>query len=188
MSGQRGEAQGGWPDAIGEDIVLTWRLMQDGARVYFEPLAVAFTSVPEHLGEFARQRTRWARGMIEALRLIPPWRQRRGLAKVLTSIDLFIPLLDGAYILMWVPGIVLACFGIFWFVGPITIAVLPLTLVVYGLLFRYQRKRVFEPLGMHVRRNVAGFFLFLTVYQAFMSAFSVVGYAQEFAGARRRWK
>lgn len=181
-------AVGGWPDAIGEDIVLTWRLIQNGARVYFEPLAVAFTSVPEHLGEFSRQRTRWARGMIEAIHLVPPWHQRRAMTKVLTSIDLLIPLLDGAYIFMWVPGIVLACFGIFWFVGPMTIAVLPLTLVVYGLLFRYQRKRVFEPLGMHVRHNVAGFLLFLIVYQTFMSAFSMIGYAQEFVGARRRWK
>jgi len=25
---------GGWPDAIGEDIVLTWQLMRQGARVY----------------------------------------------------------------------------------------------------------------------------------------------------------
>ena len=30
-------AAGGWPDAIGEDIVLTWQLMRQGARVYYEP-------------------------------------------------------------------------------------------------------------------------------------------------------
>jgi biofilm PGA synthesis N-glycosyltransferase PgaC len=30
-------AAGGWPDAIGEDIVLTWQLMRHGARVYYEP-------------------------------------------------------------------------------------------------------------------------------------------------------
>jgi poly-beta-1,6-N-acetyl-D-glucosamine synthase len=35
---------GGWPDAIGEDIVLTWQLMRNGARVYYEPSAVAFTA------------------------------------------------------------------------------------------------------------------------------------------------
>jgi poly-beta-1,6-N-acetyl-D-glucosamine synthase len=179
---------GGWPDAIGKDIVLTWRLMEGGDRVYFEPLAVAFTSAPEKFNAFARQRMRWARGMIEALVAIPPWRQRRGIAKVLTAIDLFIPLLDGAYAFLWLPGIVLACFGWFWFVGPMTVAVLPLTLVVYGLLFRFQRRRVFEPLGLQVRRNKAGFFLFLVVYQAFMSSFSILGYGQELLGARRRWK
>lgn len=178
----------GWPDAIGEDIVLTWRLMQNGARVYFEPLAVAFTNAPEHLASFARQRIRWARGMIEAIRIIPPWRQRRRFARLLTTVDLFIPFLDSAYVFLWIPGIVLACFGIFWFVGPMTIAVLPLTFVVYGLLFHYQRKRVFEPLGLHVRRNVVAFFLFLLIYQCLMSTFSVVGYGQELIGTRRRWK
>ena len=35
---------GGWPDAIGEDIVLTWKIMEQGARIYFEPLAVGFTT------------------------------------------------------------------------------------------------------------------------------------------------
>lgn len=32
---------GGWPDAIGEDIVLTWNLLKHNWRTYFEPLAVA---------------------------------------------------------------------------------------------------------------------------------------------------
>ena len=65
---------GGWPDAIGEDIVLTWKMMNNGARIFFEPLAVAFTSAPETFSMLARQRSRWARGMIEGLRTVPPWR------------------------------------------------------------------------------------------------------------------
>ncbi|WP_284680754.1 glycosyltransferase [Aceticella autotrophica] len=36
---------GGWPDAIGEDIVLTWKFLKQNMKVYFEPLAVAFTEV-----------------------------------------------------------------------------------------------------------------------------------------------
>lgn len=39
---------GGWPEAIGEDIVLTWRFLHRNYRVYFEPLAVAFTEVHRH--------------------------------------------------------------------------------------------------------------------------------------------
>ena len=90
----------GWPDAIGEDSVLTWRLMDKGARVYFEPLAIAFTSAPETFRAFSRQRARWARGMIEGLRTIPPWRHQGGIAKVLTGIDLVIPLLDTSYMFL----------------------------------------------------------------------------------------
>ena len=47
---------GGWPDAIGEDIVVTWRLMEHGDRVLFEPTAVAFTDAPVLLTHFMRQR------------------------------------------------------------------------------------------------------------------------------------
>jgi poly-beta-1,6-N-acetyl-D-glucosamine synthase len=47
---------GGWPDAIGEDIALTWQLMRNGARVYYEPSAVAFTAAPTRLVHLARQR------------------------------------------------------------------------------------------------------------------------------------
>ena len=181
-------AAGGWPDAIGEDIVLTWKMMRNGARIFFEPLAVAFTSAPETLKVLARQRSRWARGMIEGLRSVPPWRHQSGYAKVLTGFNLLIPFLDTAYVLLWLPGLVLACFGIFWFVGPMTVAVLPMTLLVYGILFHYQNRRVFRPLGLRVRRNPIGLFLFVVIYQVFMSAFSVIGYAQEFTRRARHWK
>jgi biofilm PGA synthesis N-glycosyltransferase PgaC len=179
---------GGWPDAIGEDIVLTWKMMNNGARVFFEPLAVAFTSAPETLKVLARQRSRWARGMIEGLRSVPPWRHQNGYAKVLTGFNLLIPFLDTAYVFLWLPGLVLACFGIFWIVGPMTVAVLPMTFVVYGILFHYQNRRVFKPLGLRVRRNLLGLFLFVVIYQMFMSSFSVIGYAQEFTRRARRWK
>ena len=179
---------GAWPDAIGEDIVLTWKLLRLDRRVFFEPLAVAFTSAPEDLRTFARQRSRWARGMIEGLRTVPPWQQPRGFARVLTSLDLAIPFLDTAYVLAWLPGLVLACFGYFWLVGPMTVAVLPLTGLAYGLLFRRQWRDVFKPLGLVVRRNWLALLAFLVVYQVLMSAVSVRGYAQELLRLRRRWK
>jgi biofilm PGA synthesis N-glycosyltransferase PgaC len=179
---------GGWPDAIGEDIVLTWQLMRQGARVYYEPLAVAFTAAPVKGRHLARQRARWARGMLEGLRTVPPWTQQHGLAKILTALDLVIPFLDGAYVFLWIPGLVLACFGIFWIIGPMTAAVIPLTLAVYTILYRYQRRQVFQPLGLRVRRNLMGFVLFVVFYQFFMSTVSVVGYTQHLTNRQRRWK
>jgi biofilm PGA synthesis N-glycosyltransferase PgaC len=179
---------GGWPDAIGEDIVLTWKLLRLSRRVFFEPLAVAFTSAPEDLRTFARQRSRWARGMIEGLRTVPPWHQPRPMARVLTAVDLAIPFLDTAYILAWFPGLVLACFGYYWLVGPMTIAVLPLTAFAYALLFNRQWRDVFKPLGLKVRKNWLALVAFLFVYQILMSAVSVRGYAQELFGLRRNWK
>ena len=43
-------AVGGWPDAIGEDIVLTWTLMDSRGIVQYEPCALGFTAAPEELG------------------------------------------------------------------------------------------------------------------------------------------
>ena len=179
---------GGWPDAIGEDIVLTWQLMRHGAQVYYEPSAVAFTAAPTRLVHLARQRARWARGMIEGIRSVKPWTQPRGLLRFLTAIDLLIPALDVAYALVWLPGLVLAATGRYWIVGPYTLAVLPLTLVVNALLYRFQRRRVFNLLGLRVRRNALGFLGFVLAYQLLMSPIAVAGYTQELLGLRRRWK
>jgi biofilm PGA synthesis N-glycosyltransferase PgaC len=179
---------GGWPDAIGEDIVVTWRLMEAGDRVLTEPTAVAFTDAPTRLAHFMRQRARWARGMIEALRSVPPWRQRRVLSRAVAGIDLLIPLLDIGYGLIWVPGVLLAAFGFPLIVGTWTLAVLPITLFVYGWLRRYQRKRIFGPLQLKVRQNRFGYLAFILGYQLLCSTASLTGYLQELVGTRRRWK
>jgi biofilm PGA synthesis N-glycosyltransferase PgaC len=73
-------AVGGWPDAIGEDIVLTWTMMASRGLVQYEPVALGFTVVPERLRRLMSQRSRWARGMFEGLRSHPPPSQPRVLA------------------------------------------------------------------------------------------------------------
>jgi len=43
---------GGCPDAIGEDIAVTWRLMENGGRVLFEPTAVRLHGRPGQAAPF----------------------------------------------------------------------------------------------------------------------------------------
>lgn len=179
---------GGWPDAIGEDIVVTWRLMADGGRVFFEPTAVAFTDAPHVVRHFMRQRARWARGMFEGIQAVPPWRQPRPLTRVVAGLNLLIPLLDVGYVLVWLPGVVLFLLGHPLIVSAWTLAVLPITLVVYGGLRLYQSRHVFGPLGLRVRRNRLGYVAFLLGYQALCSTAALAGYTQHLAGTRRRWK
>ncbi|WP_197059318.1 glycosyltransferase [Cryobacterium sp. MLB-32] len=180
---------GGWPDAIGEDIVMTWKLLEQGDRVIFEPTAVAFTDAPGALKHFMRQRARWARGMLEGIRAVPPWRQTRKLAGLIAGINLLIPLLDIGYALIWLPGLVLfVFFGDPTIVSLWALTVIPATLIIYGGLRHYQRTRVFGPLGLFVRKNLRGYLLFLLVYQVFCSIASLVGYAQFLGGTARRWK
>lgn len=181
------KAVGGWPDAIGEDIVLTWNLLKNNWKTYFEPLAVAFTNVPNTFRAFARQRSRWARGMIEALKTTKPWQQPQVYTKYMTGINLIMPYLDISYTFFWMPGLILACFGIFWIVGPYTLLVLPLTFLSYSILYSYQ-KYVFRKLNLRVRKNLSGLLLFSLCYQMIMAPVSVWGYAQEIFRLKRVWK
>jgi biofilm PGA synthesis N-glycosyltransferase PgaC len=178
---------GGWPDAIGEDIVVTWRLLENGDRVLFEPTAVAFTDAPVRLRHFMRQRARWARGMLEGIAAVPPRRQTRPLTRFIAGIDLLIPLLDVGYALIWLPGVVLFFLGYPVIVSVWTLAVLPITLLVYGGLRTYQSRHVFGSLNLVVRRNRFGYVAFLLGYQVLCSPASFAGYAQHLVGARRRW-
>ncbi|MBY6052866.1 glycosyltransferase [Cytobacillus firmus] len=178
----------GWPDAIGEDIVLTWRLLQKEWKVYFEPLAAAFTDVPSTLSHFAKQRSRWARGMIEGLNEIKPWNQPQIYTKYLTGVNLVMPYLDMMYTFFWIPGLMLAFFGYFWIVGPMTLFVLPLTMLSYGILYMYQKHYVFKNLNLKVRKNILGFFTFILFYQMIMSPISVWGYLQELFKSKRVWE
>ncbi|MGG4507106.1 glycosyltransferase [Heyndrickxia sporothermodurans] len=179
---------GGWPNAIGEDIVVTWRLLEKKRKVYFEPLAVAFTDVPTSLLQFIRQRSRWARGMIEGLQAIKPWEQPQLYTKYLTGVNLIMPFIDITYTLFWIPGLILALFGHYWIVGPMTLLVLPLTLISFGVLYLYQKRFVFRPLNLKIRNNTIGFICFILFYQIIMSPVSTYGYIQEFLKMERKWK
>ncbi|MGG1678240.1 glycosyltransferase [Neobacillus sp. NRS-1170] len=182
------KAVGGWPDAIGEDIVLTWRLLEKKWKVYFEPMAVSFTEVPSSFKHFVKQRARWARGMIEGLNAIKPWNQPVVYVKYLTGVNLMMPYLDITYTLCWIPGLILAFFGYNWIVGPMTLLVLPLTLLSYSILYFYQKNIVFKPLNLKIRKNIFGFILFILGYQMIMSPVSVYGYIQEVFRFKRKWK
>ncbi|SFK42927.1 biofilm PGA synthesis N-glycosyltransferase PgaC [Marinilactibacillus piezotolerans] len=178
---------GGWPDAIGEDIVLTWKMLRENKRVYFEPMAVAFTEVPSKFIHFYRQKSRWARGMIEGLKAVKPWEQPIKYIRILTGINLLMPYLDIVYTFAWIPGLVLAFFGFFWIIGPMTLLVLPLALLQNYILYVYQKK-VFKELNLSIRKNRFGFIIFVLCYQLIMSPISIMGYSHEIFAKKRVWK
>ncbi|MGL5312462.1 MAG: glycosyltransferase, partial [Peptostreptococcaceae bacterium] len=177
-----------WSDAIGEDIVLTWDMLAKNYKVYFEPLAVAFTDAPIKLIHFIRQRSRWARGMIEGLRAIKPWQQPNKYYMFLTGVDLLIPYMDFSYTFFFIPGCILALFGKFYIVGPMLILVIPVTIASFLVLFLYQKKRVFDVLNLKVRHHYLSFIIFLLGYQLIMSPVSLYGYVQELFNMKRVWK
>lgn len=181
-------AVGGWPDAIGEDIVLTWSMMGSRGLVEYEPCALGATAAPEQVRQLLRQRSRWAQGMLEGLQRHPPAEQPRVLAKFVCGLDYLVPFLDVGYIFFWIPGIVLFIAGYPLLFSWWSMLVLPITLVIYGLLRRWQERHVFRRLGFHPRHDVLGFFGYLFAYRALVSPAALRGYTECLARAPRRWE
>jgi poly-beta-1,6-N-acetyl-D-glucosamine synthase len=181
------KAVGGWPDAIGEDIVLTWTMMGSRGIVLYEPVALAFTVVPEKLGRLMRQRSRWARGMFEGLRRHPPPRQPRVLAKAIAGVDYLVPFLDFGLVFFWAPGLILLVLGYPLIVGWWSMLLIPITLSIFAFLRYWQELHVFRRLNIHQPRDLRGFLGYLFVYPVLTSAAALRGYAQFVLGRRRRW-
>jgi biofilm PGA synthesis N-glycosyltransferase PgaC len=181
------KAHQGWPSVIGEDIVLTWSLIKAGWRIGFEPTAIGFTSAPDTLYGFYRQRKRWSRGMIEGLKQHGQmvWSNSR-LSSFFVGIDFIIPFIDLFYAFVFLPGVILALFSHFYIVGPSTLLVLPLAFLIVFVMYSKQ-KAVFDELSLEVRQNFVGFVVYMVVYQVMMSPICVIGYAQELLGWRKKW-
>lgn len=177
---------GGWPQAIGEDIVLTWRFFENGYKVYHEPRAIAFTEVPEKMERFSKQRSRWARGMIEGLKSAGPFTHSRFLSRYLTAIDILIPIIDVVYTFVWIPGLILALFGHYHIVGPYTLLVLPLSFLAAFVMYRSQIES-FNELNLTVRKNAVGFILYILFFQMIVSPVSVFGYFGELFQTEKVW-
>jgi biofilm PGA synthesis N-glycosyltransferase PgaC len=181
-------AVGGWPDAIGEDIVLTWAMLGSRGVVQYEPLAVGFTVVPEKLDRLLSQRSRWARGMLEGLRTHPPPKQPRVLAKLVAGIDYLVPFLDVGVVFFWLPGVILFLFGYPLIFGWWSMLLVPITLAVSGFLQRWQARHVFRTLDIHTQPDKRGFLGYLLAYQVLASVAALRGYGQYLVGSGRRWR
>jgi poly-beta-1,6-N-acetyl-D-glucosamine synthase len=177
---------GGWPECVGEDIVVSWALLETGARIGYCEDACLFTNVPTKLGQFSRQRQRWSRGLMEAFA-----RHWRLLFKPrMTTIFiwwnlLFLPL-DLVYTLAFLPGIVLALFGYYWIAGIMTLLVLPLAAIWNIVIFTVQR-RMFKEQHLRVRRNIGGFLFYSLGYTMILQPVCVMGYAAELLRLRKTW-
>lgn len=176
----------GWPECVGEDIVLTWAILNAGHRVGYCEDAITFTNAPTSFGQFIRQRQRWSRGLIEAFKV--HWRLlfRARMSTVFIWWNLLFPYMDVAYTLFFIPGIVLALFGVYWLAGPMTLLVLPLAFVVNYLMF-YIQSHMFHAQGLKVRRNPVGFIVYALFYGLVLQPGCVLGYLSEMLNLRKHW-
>jgi poly-beta-1,6-N-acetyl-D-glucosamine synthase len=179
---------GGWPDLLGEDIVLTWAMLRNHGRTVFEATAVASTQVPTGLRTYLRQRRRWSRGMLEGLRLHGPQLlvQRRMLSHSIAN-NFLMPYLDFTYSIALPIGIVAALRGDFLIVGPVTLAVMPVNLLVVGAMRRRQRRAFARARLPHPRRDSWGFACYFLCYQLLAAPAACSGYLAEALGLAEQW-
>jgi len=180
------EKIGGWVECVGEDIVLTWAMLARGWRIGHAEDACCFTNAPDRLGRFASQRRRWARGMMEAFRRHPSILFVPRLSTFFVYWNLLFPWLDFAYTVAFIPGVILALFGVYWIAGPMTLALLPMSLLMNLLMYRISA-RMFDAQGLRVRRNFGGFFIYVFAYSLILQPVSVGGYISEMLGLRKSW-
>ena len=177
---------GGWVDCVGEDIVLTWAMLRKGWRVGHAEDACCFTNAPDTLRQFVRQRQRWARGMMEAFRQFPDILVKPRLSTLFVWWNLLFPWLDLTYTVFFIPGIVLALFGVYWIAGPLTLALLPMALAINYAMYRVG-SQMFASNGLRVRRNLGGFLTYAFVYSLILQPACVAGYFSELLGLRKTW-
>jgi poly-beta-1,6-N-acetyl-D-glucosamine synthase len=178
---------GGWPDCVGEDIVVSWALLNRGYRIGYAEDAIAWTNAPNTYRQFARQRHRWSRGMIEALNQQQTLLFKPRLTMMFIWWNLlFIPL-DLVYTFLFLPGVLAAVFfQVYWIAGPMTLAVLPLA-ALWNIVIYQKQSRMFGKQGLKVRHNPAGLAAYLFFYTLLMQPICVWGYASELFGARKGW-
>ncbi len=177
---------GGWPDTIGEDIVLTWKMLLAGHRIGHAENACAFTRCPNTLKTFARQRQRWSRGLIEAFKINPGLLLKPRLTLLYIWWNLLFPLMDVAYTLGFIPGLVLACFGKFWIVGPMTLALLPISFLLNRVMYR-RASAMFIEEHLYVRQNLLGLGFYAVIYSLVLQPACVWGYLSEILRLKKTW-
>lgn len=180
-------AVGGWPETVGEDIVLTWAILQRGYRVGYAEDAFVFTNVPDSVGSYFRQRKRWSRGLIEAFKRHPGMLVHRRLNLPFVYYNLLFPVMDVAYLFIFLPGVLAALFfQNYAVVGLMTLMVIPLAVLVNVLMYLKQLA-IFRRNGLVVRRNILGAIFFTLGYQAVLAPPSLAGYLAEVLGAQKKW-
>ena len=179
-------ALGGWPEMVGEDIVLTWKILDTGYRVGHAEDALAFTDCPNTLRKFVNQRRRWSRGLMEAFKTTPNILFKPRLSTLYVWWNTLFPFMDIAFTFGFIPGLILACFGVYWIAGPMTLSLLPMAFLLNWQMY-LKGRAMFRAESLKVRTNVLGFIFYVFAYGLILQPACVYGYFSELFNLRKTW-
>ncbi len=179
---------GGWPDKIGEDIVLSWSILNKGYYINHSETAVCFTNVPETYKIFYRQRKRWSRGLIESLRSYPTMLFKREMYTFFVWYNLMFPYIDLMFLFGFVPGVLMSLiFGFHLLAGKITLLLLPLTFLYSSIIYKIQRRKI-KKLNIEWDGKNYSYIRYMFFYQFLMTPATLAGYISEIFKRKRVWK
>lgn len=179
---------GGWPDKIGEDIVLTWDILNRGYKVGHAEHAICFTNVPETYRGFYNQRKRWSRGLIEAFFSYPKLLFKNRKSTFFVWYNLFFPFIDSIFLFVFFPGVMMAIFYKFYLIaGIVTLLQIPLAVLYNITIYLIQKQSLNEekislPNGMWLTSVV-----YILIYQLIMIPATLDGYLSELLNKKKTW-
>ena len=171
---------------VGEDIVLTWKILDAGHRVGHAENALAFTDCPNTLSKFINQRRRWSRGLMEAFKITPTILFKPRLSTLYIWWNTLFPFMDIAFTFGFIPGMILACFGIYWIAGPMTLSLLPMAFLLNWQMY-LKGRAMFRAENLKVRSNYLGFIFYVFAYGLILQPACVYGYFSELFNVRKSW-
>jgi len=177
---------GGWPEMVGEDIVLTWKILLAGYRVGHAEDALAFTDCPDTLKKFVQQRRRWSRGLIETFKENPLILLKPRYSTLYIWWNTMFPFMDIAFTFGFIPGIVMALFGVYWIVGPMTLSLLPMAFLLNWQMY-LKGKAMFDKENLKIRANILGFIFYVFAYGLVLQPACVYGYLSELFNLKKNW-
>lgn len=181
------EKIGGWKSVVGEDIVLTWDMLNAGYKTSHNPEAIALTEVPESYKQFFHQRKRWSRGLIEAFKQNWPLLFKFKMRTIFIWYNFLFPFIDAVFAFIFVPAIIGALFfEIYLLASRVTLFIIPLsialTLIIYFIQCRDHKK-----VGIKPSKRFIGMLLYMFFFQLIQTPATLSGYFSEFFGLRKTW-
>lgn len=124
--------------------------------------------------------------MLEAFRRHPRILIRARWITFLVYWNVLFPLIDLTYVFIFIPGIIAAFFGHFFIVGPMTLAILPVSFLM-NMVFVYRQYHVYKTHGLVIRKNKSGFVYYMLFYSFLMAPACIHGYFLEFLSMKKTW-